>query len=587
MPLAVPNYLGQDPQILIFKANVEKVNSEQIKITYTTSQYDENLDVTYTFSPYEHQLNIKSLLPDIGANIDFLVDGSVVINECDHNYDINIKTNANITVINEINCNRLTLSGNGIFLKHNIKSVNRCTLEYQEQLENHGKLLVVGSSLEFIGACGSKLSNFGVIDTRGIITFNIKNNHRWSKLINYGLIFSRQDIFMNAFSFYNFNSILSKAKITAVTKKIFNCGIIFAEKDLGFRYSYDLINENNAIIASNRDLYLTGLASIFSEECSRKNVERQRVFINKGTIKSFRNLGISSAAINNAATGLMQANKVSIYGDRFVNDGHINGTNKIEISFLSDIEGFWHNSQTGVIQTVNLSCFIQGLLNEGKIVAQQEFKFLKNLKKKTDEEMLSHTNMSLWFLEQLISDAVMQANEELLVDGELIKIIKECELAYNKISINNKNMVAEAKISTEQLCKIKSIFFDPHIGSKAVTADELKMHFCQDQISMYGCSYIVQPFVPVKIASDSNLFFNVKQRKFAANKVELKSVEMTIEVFAPLESLLTFQYRSLQEVTNLCLKEAKKATKEENAPPCVSLEIDVAFKSNNLQLSYT
>ena len=584
MPLAVPNSLEQDPQNLIFKANVVKVNSEQIKITYTTCQH-EDVDVIYTFAPYEQQLNIKSLLPDIEANIDFLVDGSVVINECDPNYDINIKTNANITVVNEINCNRLTLSGNSIFLKHNIKSVNRCTLEYQEQLENHGKLLVVGSSLEFIGTRGSKLINFGVIDTRGVITFNIKNSHHWSKLINYGLIFSRQDIFMNTFGVYNFNSIFSKAKITAIAKEIFNCGIIFAEQDLGFRYSYDLINGNNAIIASNRDLYLTGLASIFSKERSRENVERQKVFINNGTIKSLRNLGVSSAAINNAATGLMQANRVSIYGARFANDGHINGTNKIEISALSDIEGFCYNGKTGVIQTVNLCCSIEELVNEGKIVVQQEFKLLKNLKKKIDEEMLSHTNTSLWFLERLINDTVMQANE--FVDGEFIKIIKECELAYNKISINSQNVVTEAKISKDQLCKIKSIFFDANTGSKAVTADELKMHFWQDQISMYGCSYVVPVVAPAKIASDSNLFFNVKQRKFVATKVELKSVEVVIKAFVPLESLLTFQYGSPQKVTYLYLKEAKKATKEENAPPYVNSGLDLAFKSNNFQLSYT
>ncbi len=471
----IPN---AEPQTSIkehFIISVKIIENNKIRIHYKIS--DQECVIEHQFQSDKEQLTIKQLIPDCVAELYILPDASVIIDACDPEAALVVKTISTIMNNSSFDCGRLKLIGKNLNLQYKINVTNSCLLSFTEQLDNFGTLNI-GTQFICEGAKSGRINNYGVISGKDRMSFD-----SIVRVMNYGLICSTKKLIINSNITCNYNTILSLDEVSAKAGKLFNLGVIFSQKELFMLCRKTLINMPNGIIGSNTDATLMRSDGLSPTRVAQTNT----TFINQGSIEALNTVTLtnSKGVVINEQSGKIRANKMSVGGHEFSNSGYMSGDSKVQV-VLSNTDSRWYNTSTGEVKTKYLECVFSQLLNDGKIYAQENLvSLLRTVHNQEHGKIISDGRLGLVALEKVINDCLIQAGKELSIHTSCLEVGVNGTLIANDISVIADKVDTSGKIIANTCCEIISKYFSSLETSETKSLEQLKL-IVEQELSNQG-----------------------------------------------------------------------------------------------------
>jgi hypothetical protein len=445
------------------------VNQVKIECKYGDKKYI----IANHFAQEQDAFNIKELIPDLNLDLAVTKDGSIIINGGDPKVNLKLKTNASIMNTSPFSCNTLEAKANSVLLYHDITVNNDCYVDYNEHLGIRGKLKVA-RTLGCKGLPGSVITNYGGIFAHRA-RFNDVNQLS-AKLINHGLIVTKQELELGSKSLYNYGAVLA-AKLLSFGKSLFNTGTIFTDQGISLNYSDSLNNLATGMIASNNKIHLRRYNE--HDFIDLDELPPTISLFNQGKVITLDKLVLSTLSkhaeiIANDTGGLLKAADIGVIGIQFVNEGKIIGEQQIKVR-LSANKGHWYNKSQGEVATKHLDCIVEQITNDGKIAAQQEItSLLQNLRNLYQGEISGNT-ISLIALEKIINDGIIKANEELSIYCNITENSTYGQLLGNKVLLSCQQIENQGDIISQKSCEIITALLDNLANGKIISSEELSL----------------------------------------------------------------------------------------------------------------
>jgi len=446
------------------------VNQVKIKCKYGDKKYI----IANDFAQEQATFNIKELIPGLNLDLAVTKDGSIIINSGDPKVNLKLKTNTAIMNTSSFSCNRLEAKANSILLYHDITVNNNCYVDYNEHLGIRGKLKVAGA-LDCEGLSGSVITNYGSILAHSA-RFNDVNQLS-AKIINHGLISTKQELELGSKSLYNYGVVLAAQKLLSFGKSLFNAGTIFAVQGISLNYTDSLNNLATGVIASNNKIHLRRYNE--HDFIDLDELPPTISLSNQGKVITLDKLVLSTLSKNaeiiaNDTGGLLKAADLRVIGDQFVNEGKIIGEQQIAVR-LSANKGHWYNKSQGEVVTKHLDCIVEQITNDGKIAAQQEItSLLQNLRNRHQAEITGNT-INLIALEKIINDSIIKATEELAIYCNTAENSTYGQLLGNKVLLSCQQLENQGDIISQKSCEIITVLLDNLADGKIISSEALSL----------------------------------------------------------------------------------------------------------------